>query len=287
MRLRTKLLLPLAVLALLISTGLWYVGIGLLEADKQQALEREQYAIALVHDDLARFVEQKNLAAVTRVLNNWVALNRQKDAYQVQLQDADGANLYPATFDSQPLSPHMLYIHKPLLIDGKIVGNLRVAWDWQQQYQQRLQSLYLFALVLFLFFFLVSLAALISYEYLFSRPLQAFTDAAKQLANGRFSIKFPTYKQAELDDFVNSLEQMRERFLSAQTELHEKAIEAGNSGIRLRTVLEAIPCSLITVGVNGRIEDMNWAAEEMFGYPLFEAVELDINQLFHAFGKRL
>lgn len=282
MRLRTKLLLPFAILALLLSATFWYLSHWLLESGRQQLLAREQYAIALLHDDLARFVEQRNLIAINRVLDNWVELNRQQDAYQVQVQDVDGVNLYPETFDSQLLSPYMLYAHRPLLVGDVVVGSVHVSWDWRKQYQQRLQSIYVLALVMLLFVALAGAVALVGYARLVSRPLQAFTDAAKHLAQGRYSISLPAYEQGELDQFTHSFEQMRKRFLHTQMELQEKAIEAGNSGIRLRTVLEAIPCSLITVSTGGHIEDMNWAAEEMFGYPLFEAVELDINQLFVA-----
>eukprot|EP00913_Durusdinium_trenchii_P023464 g22042.t1 len=103
-----------------------------------------------------------------------------------------------------------------------------------------------------------------------TRPITRLVDATQMLAQDQLDHDIPIDSEVdnELGELTSAFNAMR--------------IELQNSEARIRGILETAADAIITFNDQGRIESFNPAAEELFGYPLSEAIGRNVSQMMPA-----
>ena len=259
MNLRNKLILPVLVIFLLfaVSVHLFWRPAQLSQAE-HKTTDRERDVLRNMVPGLMHNLIESNL-------DRLMDINKDEN-YQIELFNPRGKRLYPLTVPTASHSDHIIELRQPLEIENRLQGHLVIKVDWTEQHEELEEKLLGIELMALLLFGFILLIILILQEWFIRRPLIKMIDASKRLSEGDFEITLPTEAQDEIGELARSFDQMRISLLKSQDKLQQKAIEANDNANRFRAVLESLPGALVTIDNEGKINDFNWRAEEIFGF---------------------
>lgn len=145
---------------------------------------------------------------------NWIDL---------QLNNADGASLYPLEPEPVPVQTDQIHVIKHSVISGsKSLGELLVVYDFSKLTSKiEEQNLELFSLILVSLLIFMILTSLILY-FTILKPLSRLTYASNSLAKGDYKTALPSASEDEVGVLVCSFSSMRDRIQEAQSSMAEQ-----------------------------------------------------------------
>lgn len=107
------------------------------------------------------------------------------------------------------------------------------------------------------------------------KPISQLRSSANRIAQGKFNVHVDTSCSNEVGDLASAIESMRKRLKNTFAELTRQKVQA-------ETTLGSITDCVITVSNNGAIAYMNPAAEKRTGWPMVDALDKSIEDVFCA-----
>ncbi len=275
MTLRTKALLPAAVLSLLLTGylyGYWMPhALVAEEAAYRDALGRHLDSVA---QGLVPLLLAHQLATVYEDLT--ALLQRNKDWVSIRLLDADGRTLYP--LDAAPPPPErgddLHIITRPITYLDMHLGTLRLTADFFpvlsgiRERNRHLAS----ALVLMLLGYVI--AAGLFVDRLVRRPMNQLARASAKLAQGVFDAPLPRATRDEVGLLVDSFGAMRDDIATFQLEL----VQRNRAITQLSQAVEQSPVSIVITDTEGAIVFVNPQFTRTTGYLPEEAIGRTLDQ---------
>jgi diguanylate cyclase (GGDEF)-like protein/PAS domain S-box-containing protein len=157
--------------------------------------------------------------------------------------------------------------------NNQLVGKLRVGFD-ETPVEEHIKQTYRWGLLVVLGFIVVSLLFVFFFSHLLGRSVRQLRDAARRIANGNINerLVFSTNIN-EVHDMAVALEYMRGKLVAREQEV---ALYAA----RQSAVLETADEGIITLDEQCRIQSLNPAAENIFGYRKEELLGTPLSRLF-------
>lgn len=103
-------------------------------------------------------------------------------------------------------------------------------------------------------------------------PLRSLSDAAREIASGRYDVSLPQSSDEEISNVVHS-------FTLLQQRVHEREQQLKRSEEYANKVIDSIPEGVLVIDENGTITRVNDAITMMFGYPRSELVGAPVEVL--------
>ncbi|MDH4164105.1 MAG: ATP-binding protein [Nitrospirota bacterium] len=272
MNLRTKVLLPFVLIALVLLLflyGYWTPRhIVDLKHEYQQATERHLVSVVegLIPLLLAHQLDAvyENLDTLKQRNVNWLS---------IRLLNGDGTKIYPLV--PQPPVANDREIHameQPVRYQDTDLGKLIVDVDFDEPLKdlhiRHHQLLGITSLVILLSIGIIWLVI----ERMVSRPVADLAQASKRLAEGDFAAQLPPVQHDEVGELVKNFDQMRLSIRGYQAEL----ITRNESLNKLFHAVEQSPVSIVITDRNGIVEYVNPKFNDVMGYGPGEMLGKDI-----------
>ncbi|MCB1909126.1 MAG: PAS domain S-box protein [Rhodocyclaceae bacterium] len=242
-----------------------YWGPQLLELQRTLLVQREEDVMRNIVPSLQLDLLAYDLGSVHVMLRRLEETNAD-ESMQVALFDGDGRRLYPLSEPPSPVGDGRIRIDQEIRADQRLLGTLTIDVDISDQLEAlesritTLENLVIGAAGV------VLAMAVALYYWLVGLPLAMLAGAAQKLGRGDFSVDIPRRARKGMAVLADAFLSMRDALRDAQRDLKAQAREASEALIRYRTVHESMPGALLVVDQQGRVEDFNAAAEEIFGY---------------------
>ncbi len=276
MGLRTKVLLPLMFLSLLLLSylyGYWMPhSLANIEDKYRASVERhiESVAEALVPLLLARQLDSvyEDLDTLKKRNTDWIS---------VRLFDDKGRMIYP--LKTMPPASKAVPARDIHTIEQQIdyldahIGKLTVEVD----FTPRLSAIKERHIELITLLLLIIAGYIVTTGFVLDRaarrPINLLAQASRRLAEGDFSATLPKAGGDEVGTLVNSFQDMRDTIRNYQAELKM----AGNYN---RSLIEASLDPLVTIDADGKVTDVNAATEKVTGHTREELIGTDFTDYF-------
>lgn len=266
MGLRTKLLLPTVfvyVLFALIVHFFWAPTMQKHVEDK--ALEHVGEILQSIEPSITRFILSGDLAALYSLLDRNREIN--KDVWKtIVLYDAKGKRLYPLIQPEENTNINTISLERTFLWGGRPAGSVSLILDLSSEVAKEFEFIYQLEWMVLTLFGLFTVIGLLWLNVTFRRPLSALEYAARQLVKGDFKTELPPPGKDELGHLIQAFDTMRTSLQNTQGELQAALQNALHSELLQKTVLENVDAGIMTINEDGVIENINTAAESIFGY---------------------
>ena len=156
--------------------------------------------------------------------------------------------------------------------NDRLIGNLQLGFD-ETPVDTHIKQTYRWGLLVGVGFIIVSLLFVFFFGHLLTRSVRQLRDAASRIANGNINERLVLSTNInEVQDMALAMENMRGKLVSREREI---ALHAA----RQSAVLDAADEGIITLDEHCRIESLNPAAENIFGYRMEELVGTSFTRL--------
>lgn len=279
MGLRTKLLLPTIfayVLFALIVHFYWAPTMQKHVEDK--ALEHVDEILQSIEPSITQSLLSRDLASL------YGLLDRNKEIYNdvwkaITLYDARGKRLYPLIQPGNDININVTSLEHALLWGGRPVGRIHLLLDLSSDVRDEFKFIYQLEWMVLTLFGVLTIIGLLWLNITFRRPLRSLEHAATQLIKGDFKTELPNPKNDELGHLIQAFDTMRTSLQATQEELQIALQNALHSELKQRAVLDNVNAGIMTIGEDGIIENINPAAENIFGYGADQVIGKNIKTL--------
>ncbi len=156
--------------------------------------------------------------------------------------------------------------------NDQLVGKLQVGFD-ETPVEEHIKQTYRWGMLVGLGFIVVSLLFVFFFGHLLTRSVRQLRDAARRIANGNINEHLVLSTSInEVHDMAVALEHMRGKLVAREREI---ALHAA----RQSAVLDTADESIITLDEQCRIQSLNPAAENIFGYRKEELIGTSFSHL--------
>lgn len=158
---------------------------------------------------------------------------------------------------SNTIGEKMLYLARPILRNGQIVGVVRIARSLSF-----IQSVLIKDIKNYLFFFVIlgAITIFLSWQLTNSiiKPLETMTNTAEKISQGHLSQRIPARK------YNSDIAKLSKMFNYMAAELEDKINEISQEKNRIETILESMVDGVIAVDKERRVSLINPAAQKIF-----------------------
>ena len=283
MGIRAKLLLPMLLSVLVFI----FVINGYVLPDYEQE-EREHvekiHAVTLRGATflIASYVETADLAAINRVMNDYISLGN--GVAGIVVEDLSGHVLYSRSLPESPSAIHNL--ESEVVNSGKHVGNIRFIIDADYYYDSGSSHIYRVGTVFIFAVLLVIIVTFLVQDAFIRRPIKNLLKAVNSIAHGDFKDDIAVSSNDEVGELALSMKMMRANIVASQKSLKDKTIKANElaeslyeSKHRMRSIIDNVAHGIIVANDSGVIESVNRSLCELLGYSEDELVGASIDIL--------
>lgn len=285
MGLKYKLHIP-AFLAVVIFAIVMHVfwADSMLQRHKQMVTKDQQTILSTVQLELSRNLVSGDLAAVYEILDSLIDVNDEIWS-NLELINAQGKRIYPLV--EKELHP-LFHIHPEILHLTQVVkwnsqsdalGTLLLDINWKKfeaSELERISQLELYAFIIMLLYFF---GGIVWNHLIVIRPITKLKAAVKGLKSGVLNTDLGTNRKDELGLLENTFAEMHQQQNSIQKQLQEALNSIWNKEIRHRTIMDNMLEGLVTIDQKGRIDSINKATEDIFGYTAQDLLGTNISLL--------
>jgi diguanylate cyclase (GGDEF)-like protein/PAS domain S-box-containing protein len=216
--------------------------------------------------------EDPNPARIKGIINDQL-LAGQVLLAEFKSVDTPASNDFKEDFFFGQGGDRIYHIIVPVLgSDDQPIGKLRVGFD-ETPVEEHIKQTYRWGMLVGLGFIAVSLLFVFFFGHHLTRSVRQLRDAALRIANGNINERLMLSTNInEVHDMAVALEHMREKLVSREQEI---ALHAARQSAVLDTADEGI----ITLDEQCRIQTLNPAAENIFGYHKEELIGTPFSRL--------
>lgn len=281
LRLHFQLILP--VMLVLVTFGIiidtvW--GPSLLEREKAKIIDREEDVLRNMLPGLAQDLFASDLGALYGTLRH-LELTNSDEAMVAHLYGAKGERLYPLT--AQPIESdhkHHLLISSTIMLGNQRLGRIELSIDAQDELEEVSEHIASLEQLIVATGAAALLLLLALYYWGIGRPILLLIKATERIAKGDLTTPIPNHAARAVGGLGSAFIHMQTQLSRSNAQLEQAFREANDNSTRYSTVLESIPGALLVINQQGRIEDINQAAEEIFGYNKGEIIDQPCLHLF-------
>lgn len=294
MKFRTKTILGVATIEIVLVTSLMFYGMNWLKSTNEDELQTQAhnivkllstatkdavlaYDLATLDEFTSSLVKQEGIVYV-RIYNNDTVLSKGGDAQSLAkpfVEDADVSNIDDHVFD----------VATDITEAGNIFGRIELGLS-----NEHIEHTLAEAREKAPFIALTGIAMSGMFSFLLgcylTRQLGKLKQAAIEISQGNIGHLIPVSGNDELADTAMSFNTMSKRLKSSYDELanslaKSKQISAAlhESELYTNTILNNIADAIVSTDENGVIESVNEAFESVFGYKAYEVIGKNINML--------
>lgn len=216
--------------------------------------------------------EDPNPARIKGIINDQLLAGQVLQA-EFKSPDAPTGNDFSEDFFFGEGSDKIYHIIVPVLdANDQLIGKLRIGFD-ETPVEEHIKQTYLWGSLVGIGFIFVSLFFVFFFGHLLTRSVRQLRDAARRIAKGDINERLEISTNInEVHDMAVALEYMRSRLVFREREI---ALHAA----RQSAVLDAADEGIITLDEQCRIQSLNPAAENMFGYRKEELIGSSFSRL--------
>lgn len=271
MKIRTKLILPLGAVTLLLVAFLYSIWIPNYTRDVEQRLPNEERLhLRTLGTALVGSLLKSELSAVYELLDAQRALR--PDWISISLLGGDGRRLYPLDDPSEAGPPRGVELREIIAHGESDLGVLIVHANLEQRITDMVARAEQLGMVMVFATVLSMLAVAVLQDRIVGQRLKSIAGAAVSMRGGDFAAQLPDAGSDEVGELAGGFAKMRDSIRDYQHKLRGEAA-------RLRTVLDNIIDAILTIDENGRIETINPAVSAMFGYQEEELLGRNVRML--------
>lgn len=272
MKVRTKLILPLGAVALLLVFFLYSYWIPSYTQDVEQRLPNEERVhLRTLGTALVSPLLKGELSEVYELLDAQRALR--PDWESVKLLDGDGKRLYPLDeFDGEAALIRNLELREIVAHGDADLAVLIVHVNLEQRVADMVSRAEELGFAMVVATVLSMLAVAVLQDRIVGHRLKSIAGAAMRLRGGDFAATLPDAGSDEVGELAGGFAEMRDSIRDYQHKLRGEAS-------RLRSVLDNIVDAILTIDETGRIETINPAVSTMFNYEEQELIGKNVRML--------
>jgi diguanylate cyclase (GGDEF)-like protein/PAS domain S-box-containing protein len=209
--------------------------------------------------------EEPRPARINSIINDQL-LAGQVELAEFKSVDAPPGDDFREDFFFGQGGDRIYHIIVPVLgSNDRLIGKLRIGFD-ETPVDEHIKQTYRWGLLVGLGFIIVSLIFVFFFGHLLTRSMRQLRDAARRIANGNINEHLALSTNInEVQDMAQAMENMRGKLVSREREI---ALHAA----RQSAVLDAADEGIITLDEQCRIQSLNPAAENIFGYRMEELI---------------